>query len=107
MLRGHERTLSRSTGTAAAKVVDNSSITLDNTVNGKIASKAGIGDLLVFQALDGRLNGIDSGSSSLEKLHGQAGSTSRVSMLSTKSKTIVVLHLDSRTHCMLRDGHAR
>lgn len=68
-------TLNRSASTAAAKVVDDGRITLNNAVNREVAPKPGIGDLLVLQALDGGFDRINSSTAGLEKPHGQASGT--------------------------------
>lgn len=49
-----------SAGATPAEMVDNGSITLDNALDVQIASKAGIGNLVIFQAPDGSFDSLRS-----------------------------------------------
>jgi len=60
-------------------MIDNSGITLNDSIYSQVASIASIGDLTIFQNLDSDLDSVKSGSASTQNHHGSFRSTARVS----------------------------
>jgi hypothetical protein len=54
-------------------VIDNRRIALNDSVHGKVASIAGVGDLSVFKQLDGSFYGIYRSATILHDAHGDGG----------------------------------
>jgi hypothetical protein len=81
-----KHTADSASSAAAAKMINNGSITFDQPIYSKITSVSGIGNLLVFQDLDGRLDSIDGSPTILQKGHGDFCGT--ITIVSCSSRAV-------------------
>ena len=101
-------TSNSSNSSTSTVVVNNRSVAFDSAIHGKVAAKACVGNLFVFENLDGNLNGIDGTTTVVEEGHGRFGSTvSRIricSSLAERSGAVIFIDLRCKNLTARKDS---